>query len=94
MKLNEETIAVRGALSGMLVGLEQRTRKQFLDGFKLALQTHASEIIEREAFRDTETEEENIQSLIVQLLAALGLIAIVDRVEWDKISEPELKVVK
>ena len=92
--INEETKAVQGLMSPMLAGLDQRTREIFIDGFKLAVQTHASEIIEREAFRETKTEEEEIQSCIVQLLAALGLIAVVQRVEWDKVSEPELKVVK
>jgi hypothetical protein len=92
--INEETKAVQGLMSPMLAGLDQGTRRQFVNGFKRAVQEHASKIIEREAFRDTNTEEEEIQACIVQLVAALGLIATVNRVDWDKISEPELKVVK
>jgi hypothetical protein len=87
--MNPETQIINYQNGEVVSMLEPEEREKFLYHYPEALISMAGEIIKRESERTDMSEEERIESDMMQTIAALAITAAQFRIEWDKIGKPQ-----
>lgn len=87
--MNEETKAISELLGDLIDQMDPETRTKFVDLFNQLLKERARTIINETAFEEPESVEEEMKTRALQGVAALGLIGVMNRVNWDQIKSAQ-----
>lgn len=87
--MNEETKAISELLGDLIDQMDPETRIKFVDLFNQLLKERARTIINETAFEEPESLEEEMKTRALQGIAALGLIGVMNRVNWDQIKSAQ-----
>ena len=82
--MTQETEAMNALLEDMMMQTDDKGRQIIRKTFKQAIECYAADLLEHEEEKQPQDELAALQSMTVEALAGLGLIA-AQRVEWDKV---------
>ncbi len=86
--MNEETQTISEIIADLTLQLDQKTRTEFCDTFKSALQACSQELLTIDI--DITTVEEELFDRILQSIVALSILAS-NRIDWEQIKMNGLK---
>jgi DNA-binding protein Fis len=86
--MTRETELLNVLLEEMMMQADDEGRQKIRDTFKRAIEGYATDLLGQEEGKQPQDELAALQSMIVEALAGLGLIA-ARRVEWDKVGNPQ-----
>jgi hypothetical protein len=86
--MTQETEAMNALLEDVMMQTDDKGRQIIRKTFKQAIERYAADLLEHEEEKQPQDELAALQSMTVEALAALGLIA-AQRVEWDKVGSPQ-----
>lgn len=86
--MTKETEAMNALLEDMMLQLDDQDRQLIRDTFKNAIEGYAADLLENEEAKQPQDELEALQSMTIEALAGLGLIA-AQRIEWDEVGNPQ-----
>ena len=86
--MTQETEAMNALLEDMMMQTDDKGRQIIRKTFKQAIECYAADLLEHEEEKQPQDELAALQSMTVEALAGLGLIA-AHRVEWDKVGNPQ-----
>lgn len=87
--VNEETKAISELLGDLIDQMDPETRTKFVDLFNQLLEEQARTIINETVSEEPESVEKEMKTRALQGVAALGLIGVMNRVNWDQIKSAQ-----
>lgn len=86
--MTEETKAMNALLENIMLQADDQYKQLIRETFKNAIEGYAADLLENEEAKQPQDELEALQSMTIEALAGLGLIA-AQRIDWEEVGNPQ-----